>query len=380
MSIDKTPKKILYVSRPITPPWDEASKNFAYNLAKGVSSIDSSLEVHLMTSLILPELSQNIIQEKIYKFSQKDYKLSDKIRAIFFQYRNRESFDIKHYFFTPTPESSNLIKNFLKGNAKTIQTVATIREDIFTDNQIEEMMFGDAIITYSNYAKEKLEKLGLKNVSKIYPGIDLDDYFPREKSASELEKANFKKEDFIINFSGEYIRLGAMDTVIDGFIEVSRKIPEARLSLAVRVKNEKDALKKEEVIAKLQKENILDKVSFHDSGSYKMSDIYNLSDISIFPVSNMQGKFDIPLAVIEAMACGKPVIISDLPILKEFSNENNSVSIKKDSPQELAGAIIELYQNKERKETLGKNASQYVRENFNIKKAAQEYIEIYNQL
>lgn len=380
MSINTTPKKILYVSRPITPPWDEASKNFAYNLAREVSSIDKLLEIHLMTSQILPELSQNIIQEKIYKFSQKDYKLSDKVRAIFFQYRNRESFNIKHYFFTPTPESSNLIKNFLKGNAKTIQTVATIREDIFTDNQIEEMMFGDAIVTYSNYAKEKLEKLGLKNVSKIYPGIDLNEYSPREKSEEELKKANFKKEDFIINFSGEYIRLGAMDTVIDGFIEVSKKIPEARLSLAVRVKNEKDALKKEEVIEKLTQENILDKVSFHDSGSYKMSDIYNLSDISIFPASNMKGKFDIPLAVIEAMACGKPVIISDLPILKEFSNENNSVNIKKDSPQELAGAIIELYKNKEKRETLGKNASQYVHENFNIQKSAREYTEIYNKL
>jgi glycosyltransferase involved in cell wall biosynthesis len=188
---------------------------------------------------------------------------------------------------------------------------------------------------------------------------------------------NFKKDDFIINFTGEYVRLGAMDTVIDSFIQVSKEIPQARLSLAVRVKNEKDARKKEEVIERLKKENILEKVSFHDSGVYKMSDIYNLSDISIFPVSDMKGKFDVPLAVIEAMACAKPMILSDLPILKEFSNENNSISIKKDSSQDLTKAILDLYQDEKKRNILGANALKYAHENFNIHQAAQKYLELY---
>ena len=36
---NNTTKKILFVSRPIAPPWDEASKNFAYNLAKEITKI-----------------------------------------------------------------------------------------------------------------------------------------------------------------------------------------------------------------------------------------------------------------------------------------------------------------------------------------------------
>lgn len=242
------------------------------------------------------------------------------------------------------------------------------------------MMFGDIITTYSDYAKNKLESLGFKNVSRIYPGIDLHDYYPREKNQTELEKANFTIDNFIINFAGEYIRLGAMDTVIDSFIEVSKQISEARLSLAVRVKNERDSKKKEEVIAKLKKENILDKVSFHDSGVYKMSDIYNMADVSIFPVSNMYGKFDIPLVVVEAMACAKPVIISDLPILKEFANEKNSIAIEKNSPEKLTQAIVDLYNNKEKRLTLAKNALEYSHKNFNIHVAAQKYQELYDKL
>lgn len=380
MSIDTTPKKILFVSRPITPPWDEASKNFAYNLAKEVSANSNEMEINLMTTHTPLGLPSNIKQQEIYKYSEKDFKFSDKLRSLFFQLLFKNSFDIKHYFFTPTKNNSWLIKNLLKGKAKTIQTIATLREDLFSDEDIKKMMFGDIITTYSDYARNKLESLGFKNVSQIYPGIDIHDYCPREKNQTELEKANFTKDNFIINFAGEYIRLGAMNTVIDSFIEVARQIPEARLSLAVRVKNEGDAKKKEDVIAKLKKENILDKVSFHDDGVYKMSDLYNLSDISIFPVSNMKGKFDIPLVVIEAMACAKPVILSDLPILKEFSSEANSVSIEKDSAPALTQAIIDLYNDKEKRLSLGKNALEYAHKNFNIYVAAQKYQELYNKL
>ncbi|MFZ2154256.1 MAG: glycosyltransferase family 4 protein [Candidatus Moraniibacteriota bacterium] len=375
-----TPKKILFVSRPITPPWDEASKNFAHNLAKEVASSSTALEVHLLTTHTQLELPSNVKQEEIYKYSEKDFKFSDKLRSLFFQFLFKNSFDIKHYFFTPTKLNSWLIKNFLQGKSRTIQTVATLREDLFSDKDLKEMMFGQTIVTYSEYAKNKLEQLGVKNVIKIYPGIELTDYYPREKDDAELAKANFKKDDFIINFSGEYVRLGAMDLVIDSFIHVAKEIPTARLSLAVRVKNKKDATKKEEVVAKLKKENLLDKVSFHDSGSYKMSDIYNLADLSLFPVTSMQGKFDIPLAVIEAMACAKTVIISDLPILKEFANVDNSISVASGSVESLTRAILSLYQDKERCLTLGNNARKYVQENFTIQKAAQEYATIYNIL
>jgi len=378
MSTEKT-KKILYISRPITPPWDEASKNFAYNLAKEISLNSNSPKIHLMTTHTQLDLNENIKQEEIYKHSEKDYKLSDKLRALFFQFLFKNSFDIKHYFFTPTPGSSKLIKKFLKGKSKAIQTVATIREDLLSDPEIEEMMFGDIIVTYSQYAKEKLENMGFKNVYKIYPGIDLSDYYPREKSEEELKKANFKKEDFIINFSGEYIRLGAMDTVIESFIEIAKQIPSARLSLAVRVKNEKDTVKKEEVIAKLKEAGILEKVSFHDDGKYKMSDIYNLSDISIFPISDMKGKFDVPLAVIEAMACGKAMIISDLPILREFA-QDNAIMIEKNSPQALTQAVLDLYNHPEKRLSIAKKALEYTHKNFNIHVAAQKYLEIYKKL
>ncbi|HHE46045.1 MAG TPA: glycosyltransferase [Candidatus Moranbacteria bacterium] len=133
-----------------------------------------------------------------------------------------------------------------------------------------------------------------------------------------------------------------MDDVIESFLKISQEIPKAKLSLAVRIKNRKDAQKKKEISSKLKKRHLLKQVVFHDNGQYDMADIYNLADISVFPARNMRGKFDVPLAVIEAMACEKPVIISNLPILQEFVNNKNSVIINPGDVSQLSREILKL--------------------------------------
>ena len=370
-------KKILLVTRPIAPPWDEASKNFAFSLAKDLNS-NENLELHLLTNGKVSELPENIIQEQIYTHSQNDFGFPQKIRLFWFLLCSAQKFDIIHLLFTPTKLNTFFIRLLLSfSKAKTIQTVATLREDIFSSKELKKMMFADLIITYSDYAKNKLEVLGIKDVRRIYPGIDLKNYSPQE---TRSKVAGYTDNDFVINFAGEYTRLGAMDDIVDSFIEVSKKIPNAKLSMAVRVKNEKDAAKKIEVIEKLKKNNLLERVVFHDNGKFNMSDIYNLADVSLFPVRNMRGKFDVPLVVVEAMACAKPVIISNLPILKEFSSDENSISIDPTDPKQLIDAIIALFENKEKCAKIGEASRKYVTENFDIKNVSKQYKEAYAKL
>lgn len=367
-------KKILLVTRPIAPPWDEASKNFAFYLAKTLSTFN----FFLLTNGFLPNLPGHIHQKPIYTSNALGY--FQKIRLLKLV-RMKNDFDIIHFMLTPNKLNAFSFKTFLQSKrAKTIQTIATLREDLFSDEDFKNILFTDLIITYSDYAKNKLTALGFKNVTRIYPGIDLEHYKKQEKKKEYLQKYGFSDSDFIINFTGEYTRLGAMDDVVVSFIEISKAIPNAKLSLALRIKNEKDAAKKKEVMEIFQKNNLLERVAFHDDGKYEMPDIYNLSDISIFPVRDMIGKFDVPLAVIEAMACEKPVIISDLPILGEFAKEENSVRIKKGDVSDLNAKILDLYNNPEKRNLLGKNARQYVEENFDINLVAKQYQTVYEKM
>lgn len=368
-------KKILLITRPIAPPWDEASKNFAYYLAKNLDMF----EMYLLTNGYLPDLPKHIHQKPIYTSNQLTY--FQRARLLKLRRILKNDFDVLHYMLTPAKLNAFGFKTFIKAKrAKTIQTVATLREDLFKDSDFKKILFADLVITYSDYAKAKLNSLGFDNVQRVYPGIDLDEYNFSSKDRELMEQKNISENDFVINFSGEYTRLGAMDLVINSFIEIAKEIPEAKLALAVRIKNAQDAEKKKTVVEKLKANDLLDRVSFYDDGKYQMSAVYNLCEVSLFPVADMKGKFDIPLAVVEAMACAKPVILSDLPILAELSDGTNSVIIKTGSAGQLTAAVLDLYQHPEKRQAIGRAARRFVEERFDIRKIAAEYRKIYESL
>ena len=408
-------KNILYVTRPLSPPWDEASKNFAYNLAKEVAGKHPYLKIHLMTKGILPNLPKNIIQHPIYTSSQNDFGFRQKIKMLWFLIRQAQKFDVVHLLFTPTKTNSLILKYILRlpnsknskfanlsairiadrfakkergkrrrsgkrNKLKVIQTIATLREDLFSPAALRRALFADQLVTYSRYAYQRLQDWGFDNVAHIYPGLDTQHFRPLENRAELRAQYGFQPTDFVINFTGEYIRLDAMDDVINVFIQLARDHSNIKLSLAVRVKNARDAEKKKQVVHRLKKEHLLSRVTFHDDGKYDMAEIYNLADLSLFPVHNMRGKFDVPLAVIEAMACGLPVILSDIPILQEFANEKNSLTIKTGNIEELAQAILSLYNDENKRKYLSTYARTYVKENFSIQKAGKKYAKIYKSL
>lgn len=372
--------KILLLTRPICPPWDEASKNFAYTLANNIENA----QIHLLTHGKLEGLPENVIQHSIYSSSKWNW--TQKVRAYIFLIKEffakgGKNYNILHSFFTPTKLNVSALKVLIGGKKiKTIQTLATLRDDLYSDEHIKKIIHADLIVAYSDYAKEKLEKIGFENVKRIYPGIDLIDYCPKEKDEELMKRYNIGQDDFVINFTGEYVRLDAIDDVTECFIDLAKENKNFHLQLACRIKNQKDADKKRKVVERLKESGYIDQVSFLDDQGYKMSDIYNLCDISIFPVRTMAGKFDIPLAVIEAMACGKPVIASNIERLRYFLNDKNSILINPGDCEALKEKILELYNNPKKSTELGIAGKEYVTQNFDIVKIVKEYEEIYKSL
>ncbi len=295
-------KKILLATRPLVPPWDEASKNFAYFLAKSMESHHVSI---LTTPTWLPDLPANVTQIPCYTKNELDF--SEKLRLLSALRGLRNKFDITHYLFTPTRKNTSLINFFSRPtHGKTIQTIATLREDLYGAKQWRQLLFADRIIVYSDYSKQILERVGFDNVTRIYPGIDLSLYQPEVKDADALAFFHLTPEDFVVMYPGEYVRLGATDMLTEWLITYYQSHPDSNMKFvfACRVKHEDDRLKKVEITERFAAADILDRIRFTDTYA-DMPKLYNLADIMVFPVGDMRGKFDVPLVIIEAYACGK---------------------------------------------------------------------------
>jgi len=201
------------------------------------------------------------------------------------------------------------------------------------------------------------------------------------KHLALLNQLKLEQNDFIITYPGEFTRLGAIDDIINMALQYSGILTEKKIKiiLACRVKNKQDFEKREKIRDLLKKKNLTGQVILPDTFE-TMEKVYNSSDVVIFPVRDMKGKFDVPLAVIEAMACAKPVIISDLPILAEFASSNNACIIKPGDPELLWTEIIKLYESQSLRDQIGAQARKFVEENFDIRKIAEIYSKIYEIL
>lgn len=375
-------KNILFVTRPLSPPWDEASKNFAYDLACNISNYN----VTILVDKYIDDAPKHIIQKKIY--SNNHFSLSQKIKLLQYLHKNANNFDIVHLLFTPTKLNSKIMKKILHNRKDTInhtsttsviQTVATLRDDLYSKEELQNMLFGDVIVTYSKWATNKLNILDFTNTKQIYPGFNLSKFIPLSKDPELMQKWNIQKENFVITYPGEFSRLGATDLIIDTFLKLWENPDNINIKYlcACRIKNDTDAQKKQDIITRITKAGHIDKISFTDTFS-NVNAIYNMSDIIIFPVTDMSGKFDVPLAMIEPYACKKPVIASNLELFKEFSSDKINVIIPKENKDALANAILELEKNSEKRNQLGENAFTFAHETFDIKRIASEYTKIYN--
>ena len=366
-------KRILLVTRPLCPPWDEASKIFAYFLAKSLPT----LPISILTHGHLDDLSESIVQEPV--FSSGDFNWLSKIQLFFALFRFRGRFDITHSLFTPAKLNAFAIKSFLKPTrGKTIQTVATLREDLYSETDLKKMLFADRIVTYTDRSKARLETMGFSGVERIYPGIDLTHFSPQPKDPALLKRFDFKEGDFIVSYIGEYARLGATDMLADAIIRYHRDYPDSpvRFFWAVRLKNESDKEKKRDVMRKFAEAGLEDR--FYCSDTFAdMPGVYNLSDVIAFPVVDMKGKFDVPLIIIEAYACGKPVILSDIPLFSEFSNDSISVTVPRGDGDSFLAAVDGLEKDREKLAEMGRSARTYVERNFDLRITAQRYAEVY---
>ncbi len=160
----------------------------------------------------------------------------------------------------------------------------------------------------------------------------------------------------LILFLGRINFKKGMDILIKAFARVARQRQDVRLVVA----GPDDGLE-QSVRQWIQSEGVQGKVTFTGilDAAGKLA---ALQDASLFALPSYGENFGI--AVIEAMACGKPVLISDRVALAEQIAERGAGTVLACDEVEFANAILETLSNPEAAARMGKSARDTVRELF----------------
>lgn len=87
-----------------------------------------------------------------------------------------------------------------------------------------------------------------------------------------------------------------------------------------------------------------------------------------------------PIKPIEAMGLARPVVVSDLPALRELVPESAGLSVRPEDPQALAGLLTDLANDDSARENYGQNGRAHVLATRRWKEIGRRYGQLYSQL
>lgn len=226
----------------------------------------------------------------------------------------------------------------------------------------------DAICATSYTIKDYLKPVTKKNVHVIPFGIDPDIF--KSKSVVSL----FPENDFVFGLIKSLEKIYNIDVLIKGFATLKKNLPERSVKLLlVGEGSEKEALMNLAKDLNIEKDVVFTgRVPFTDISNY-----YNMLDVLV----NISEYESFGVSVIEAMACEKPVIVTNTGGLKEIvENDNFGSLIELRDEAQLVREMEKYLLNEDLTRKIGKQAREKVLAKYNWNNNILQMIDVYKQL
>jgi glycosyltransferase involved in cell wall biosynthesis len=258
-----------------------------------------------------------------------------------------------------------LVMNKVKARVHTVHNIASkefsyaIRKVI----QIAYMFFNVTPVAISDHVKKSIEiEYNIKSgiIPCIYNGIDTNRFTRTQKKSSG-----------IVTFIhvGRFSKQKNHNLLVEAFAEALKKNNNIVLKLIG------DGELKQDITSKVDDLGIKDKIVFKGITKDVNSEL-NSSDVFILS-SDWEG---LPLSVLEAMACGLPIISTKAGGTPDIvKNLDNGILVDIGDKEGIENAILTLAGNKKLREDMGMKSFIYSK-NYDIRATCSNYVSLYKKL
>ncbi len=244
------------------------------------------------------------------------------------------------------------------------------------------LLSGVKLIAISQNVKRSLIKTGFKeaDITFLPPVIDTTQFNPKINRYRKREELKVAKETPLVLYCGNWAGWKGIDVLLEGMVHVLKDSPEVKLVTAwgeaYHWYDERKAAIRQKIQDLHLGKNII------ELGIIK--DIENLMascNVFMAPFLNTDGVADYPVSILEAMACGTPVVATKVGGIPEIINhEQNGLLVMPGNPDELAKAISYIFENRDKAQQMGKEGARFVQQNFSpdiiIEKLEKLYAEL----
>ena len=232
--------------------------------------------------------------------------------------------------------------------------------------------FTDKVVSCSRAAREFAvgsENLPGEKILTIYNGVDLKKFFPRPPSACILEEFGLGKEDKIIGMVTKFASVKDPETLLKAVNEIRKTYPRIKCLLVG------DGPLKESLKLKVESLKLGNNIIFPG----KRNDITRiLSIMDVFVLTSLiEG---LPNTILEAMACGLPVVATNVGGIPEVvENGKSGILVEPRDYSSIADAVVNLLENANLRKEMGARGREIVERKFGLDRMIEDYENLYMQ-
>jgi len=230
-------------------------------------------------------------------------------------------------------------------------------------NELVSFFGFDLVITVSENVADAIKKhLGSEfhdRIRTIYSGIDLSVFRPMP----DLEK------QWDLAFMGRFEKMKSVDLLPEMLSILKPKFPDLKMMVTG------EGSLKDQLFKEFEERGVSSMVDYKGVvGTDDVPILLNKSRIFLYP--SRQEPFG--LSIVEAMACGVPVITTDVFGPREIIKHNHDgVAVPPDDVEALSEAIETLLNDSELRARITENALKSVQEKYDIRQHAKQLVAIY---
>jgi len=241
----------------------------------------------------------------------------------------------------------------------------------------EFILKADKIITVSpNFAENIIKKNNIETKKMVVVPNTVRQSFYKDAIYSDIIKEKYSNKFVVLYLGDTNIRRG-LQTAIRATELLSKKI--ANFKLVIVGQNTTDSILKEET-KKLNLESFIDFEGWQDVSLFPSYIV--ASNICISPLyRSIQHNVAYANKIFQYMSFGKPILVSNATAQKEIVERVNSGLVHQEkNKDDFSSKVLELYQNKEKAEELGKKGKQFIENEFSWEVTSQALVKLYNEL
>lgn len=299
--------RVLFVSKPIAPPWNDGSKNLVRDVAAHLRRARPTV----MAAPGAPPIGPRVTIEHVYREPGRFVPDIAANARVVRRLATGDPHDIWHFVFAPNPVSSTVARTASRArralgwNGKVVQTVASAPRSF---EGAAAWIFGDVVVVLSEHTRGGLIGAGVESgrIRVIPPCVRAP--APRPHTLGARMKAGVP-EGPIVLYPGDYEVSSGAHTVAASAKAIVDAHPRATIVFACRKKTKAAEEAQRAIEKELARAGIANRTKQLGEITF-MDELLAISSVVAFPVDDLYGKVDLPLVLLEAMALSVPIVVA----------------------------------------------------------------------